>query len=221
MNHALQLCAALMTLFFLAGCNTHLDGEFGLLQFSDMTKRPGFEFDVFSDSVDRPVTTNSIYRVRLSEPNLSAGQLRTGDEEILKVIATRPISELIDGEETITATEVLMHTGRPGSTRLVVELERERMDYVTITVIEQSKTEVVIAPDKQRFIDHDGAALADSEVALLPGAEIQLFGQALDQSGEYLSGSNCSQWVIDGTGLGLVDDSDEDDFVTVKAMTVT
>ena len=217
MNQPLLLLARLATLVLAIGCNVDLDGELGVVQFSDMTKRPNQEFSLLPASVERAVTPESIYRIKVTEANLSAQQLSTSDDEILKIVDVRPFSERIDGADTVTATEIVMHTGHIGRARLTVELADGRQDYVVITVMEEASTEVVLAPGKQRFIDENGESLVGSQVVLLPDAEIQLFAHTLDSSGGYLSGSNSNDWVIEGPGLVLRDDSTEDDFVRVRA----
>jgi hypothetical protein len=189
-----------------------LQGENGEVSFIDLTETP---LDFTLDKADGPVTTHSIFRIRVSEPNLVLSDFTTSDEGVLSLTEIRPIYG-DEGEGSLAvATELVTQVGVAGTARLTVTLADGRSDFIDVRAV---------APTSSRisFFPYFGLMTLNSEmyeagIALVDGGEFQLFGAALDEGGHNMMGAGGLPWNTTGTGLTLVDHNAENDFVRVKS----
>jgi len=198
---------------FNIGCEQDLLGESGEVTFTDLTETP---LDVFRERADGPVATNSTFRIRISEPGLDVADLTTSDENILRLVETRPIYGADDNAETVVATEVVTTVGNAGTVTLSVSLSDGRSDSIDIEAVDPSSSDITIFPNFSLFT-FETEMWSENGIALLRDGEVQVFGRALDEKDELLMGAGGLEWTTSGAGLSLVDRDEENDFMRVKS----
>ena len=206
------LCSLFIFVALALGCGPLDLGQNGHVRFADETNEPGFAIRF---GIQRDIAKGATLNVVISEPIGNVSRVHSNDTTILTIQDIQPIENANENETPSVRTRITVQAEQVGTTRLNVDLEDGRTDYIDLTVAAAQTNEMELYPW------HDHIALDPSlwskGISLLPNTNMTVFGRARGIDGRALTGAKSEEWHLDTEGNARIEPKEDSDFAVYNS----